>query len=201
MRFGRLGCTAVAMTALASAVLAQDTGPVRVRGTIAAVTESGLTIKEHNGQTEDITLDEPVTVTAVKRIALDAIKPGSYVGVTARPAADGTLVALEVHVFPEEMRGAGEGSRPWDLEPGSTMTNANVTGVMEAGSGSEVTLTYKDGSKTVRIPPGIPVVTFAPADREDLKIGVQVFLIARPHDGKLDAGHVTVGTDGVAPPM
>jgi hypothetical protein len=201
MRFGRLGCTTVAMTLLATATLAQATAPVRVRGTIAELAGNSLTIKERNGQSEEVTLDEPVTVTTVRRLALEAIKPGSYIGVTARPAADGTLVALEVHAFPEEMRGVGEGNRPWDLEAGSTMTNANVTGVVESGDGSEVTLTYKDGSKTIRIPPTVPVVTFASADRSDLKPGTPVFLIARSLDGKLHASRVTAGTSGVAPPM
>lgn len=100
MRFAGLGYTTVAMAILASAALAQGTAPVRVRGTIAAVTKSVLTVKERNGQTEDITLDEPLSVSTVKRIPLDAIKTGSYIGVTARPASDGSLVALEVHVFP-----------------------------------------------------------------------------------------------------
>ena len=186
---------------LATAASAQSTPPVRVRGTIATLDAGSVTVKERNGQTESITLDEPLVVGTVKPVAPGSIKSGSYIGVTARPAADGSLVALEVHVFPEDMRGAGEGNQPWDLEPGTTMTNATVSGLVEATGGQEVTLKYKDGSKAIRIPPNVPVVTFAPATRADLKVGAPVFVVARSKDGALHASRVTVGTDGVAPPM
>jgi Domain of unknown function (DUF5666) len=205
MRAWKLGATFTgALTAgmlVAAFAWAQTASTVRIRGRIAAMEPHSLTISERSGQTQTIALDEPVTVTTVKPEPLESIQPGSYIGVTARPAADGSLVALEVHVFPEMMRGAGEGHRPWDLQPGATMTNANVSGVVGSTSGPEVTLKYKDGTQTVRIPPNTPIVTFAPAERADLKVGAPVFITAATKDGGLHAARVTVGTNGVAPPM
>ena len=182
--------------------LAQTAPPMRVRGTIAAITGNQLTVQAREGQTLEITLAEPLTVAAVKNVALESIAPGSYIGTATRTAADGKLTALEVLVFPEAMRGRGEGHYAWDLEPGSMMTNGTVKGAMTASSGRELSIGFKDSANSVYVPPGVPVVTFAPAERADLKPGAPVFIVASKNaEGKLSADRVTVGKDGVAPPM
>ena len=105
-------------------------------------------------------------------------------------------------MFPEAMRGRGEGHYGWDLEPGSMMTNGTVKGAVSAASGRELSIGYKDAANTIYVPPEAPVVTFAPAERADLKPGATVFLAAtKTAEGKLTADRVTVSKDGVAPPM
>jgi hypothetical protein len=186
----------------ASVAWGQAAPTTRIRGAIAAVGPHSLTITERNGATVAIELDEPLTVTSVRAVPLSDIAPGSFIGTAARRGPDGTLVAMEVLVFPEAMRGAGEGHRPWDLEPGSTMTNATVTGVVESNAGRELTLTYKDGGNVVRVPPNTPIVTLVPAERADLKPGEHVFLSAsQTAAGTWHTGRITVGKDGVEPPM
>src|SRR4051794_2469515 len=101
----------------------------------------------------------------------------------------------EVQVFPEAMRGAGEGHYPWDLEPDSMMTNGTVKGAVTATSGRELLVAYKDSSKTITVPEGAPVVTFAPAERIDLKPGAPVFFSATKNEGVLSTGRLTVGKD------
>lgn len=192
----------VAGLLLAPAAWAQPTAPTRIRGTIAAMDAHSLTIKARNGASETVTLDDPLSVTTVQKLALADIKDGSYIGTAARRTANGTLEAQEVVVFPEAMRGAGEGHRPWDLGADSTMTNGTVSGVVKGKVGREVTVTYKDGSQTVEVPPNVPVVTVAPAERSDLKVGAPVFLSAVKNDaGAWHTSRVTVGTHGVTPPM
>jgi hypothetical protein len=176
--------------------------PTRVRGTIASLTGNVLTVNSRTGDKLEITLKDPVSVASVKKIDLDAITPNSFIGTATRTGADGKLTALEVLVFPESMRGTGEGFYPWDLEPGSMMTNGTVKGAVTASAGRELTIGFKGGSNTVYVPPTAPIVTFAPATRDDLKPGAPVFLAAtKDADGKLMAARVTVGKDGVAPPM
>lgn len=176
--------------------------PTRVRGTIASLTGNVLTVNSRTGDKLEITLKDPVSVASVKKIDLDAITPNSFIGTATRTGADGKLTALEVLVFPELMRGTGEGFYPWDLEPGSMMTNGTVKGAVTASAGRELTIGFKGGSNTVYVPPTAPIVTFAPATRDDLKPGAPVFLAAtKDADGKLMAARVTVGKDGVAPPM
>jgi hypothetical protein len=185
---------------------AQTAPPTRIRGTIAAVSQQMLTVTSRDGQKVEIMLNDPLTVMTVKNVELKSIAPGTYIG-TATRTVGGTLQAIEVLVFPEAMRGAGEGHYAWDLEPGSMMTNATVSGAMDASGGPvsggrELKLTYKGESNTVVVPLGVPVVTFAPAERADLKPGAKVFLAATKNDhGHFAAGRVTVEKDGVAPPM
>ncbi len=176
--------------------------PTRIRGTIAAVKPHMLTIDSRDGSKLDVALTDPLTVRTLKRVPLSAVADGSYLGVASRSGPNGTRVALEVLVFPEAMRGAGAGHYAWDLEPGSMMTNAPVTGVASQKSGRDLTLTYKDGSVVIHVPPKAPVVTFVPAEASDLKPGRKVFFAARKDaDGHWSTGAVTVGTHGVNPPM
>ncbi len=188
--------------ATALPALAQGTTPTRIRGTIEAVTGNMLTVRARTGDSVTIKLNDPLTVQAVGKVDLATIGEHSYVGVTTRPGPNGSLIAVEVHVFPEAMRGAGEGSRPWDLEPGSLMTNGTVTGAVTATAGRELTVQYKEGSKTVVVPAQTPIVTFMPAERADLKPGVPVFVTAmEAADGTLSTGRVMIGKAGVTPPM
>jgi hypothetical protein len=181
---------------------AQTAPPTRIRGTIEAVAEHSMTVKSRAGQTIEIALNEPLTVLTVKKVDLASIGSGSYVGIATRAGPGGVMQAIEVLVFPDAMRGAGEGSYPWDLEPASTMTNGTVNGAVKASSDLELTVAYKDGSKTIEVSPNAPVVTFAAAERSDLKPGAPVFLGAtKSAEGALSASRVVVGTAGVAPPM
>jgi len=197
----------IILAALAAGLLslpawAQTAPPQRIRGTITAVHGNMLMVDSRDGQKLEITLNDPLTVATVKKVDLASVGQGAFIGTATRPAAGGKLVAIEVLVFPEAMRGTGEGHYAWDLEPGSMMTNATVSGVVSGNDGHELSLTFKGDSNKVIVPPNVPVVTFAPATKEDLKPGAKVFLGAtRNADGKLTAGRVTVEKDGVAPPM
>jgi len=181
---------------------AQTAPPTRIRGSIEAVSAHSMTVKTREGKSVEITLTEPLVVLTVKKVDLASIGSGSYVGIATRTGTGGVMQAIEVLVFPDSMRGAGEGSYPWDLEPASTMTNGTVNGAVKASSALELTVAYKDGSKTIQVSPTAPVVTFAPAERADLKPDAPVFLgAAKSPEGTFSAGRVVVGKDGVAPPM
>jgi cold shock CspA family protein len=200
--FARLLPVALAACLLAVTAVAQNAPPTRIRGTIASLKDQTLTVKTREGSNVDVALNDPLTVTTVKKLTLADLKEGSYVGIATRTGKDGKPQAIEVLVFPEAMRGASEGHYPWDLEQGSMMTNANISAVVKAKSGRDLTLTYKDGTQQIEVPPNVPIVTFAPAQRSDLKPGARVmFGATKSADGKLTAGRVTVGTHGVNPPM
>lgn len=198
----RLLPLALAACLATTAAIAQNTPPTRIRGTIAGVEGHTLSVATREGTKVDITLNEPLTVSTVKKVDLADVKPDTYVGIATRAGANGALTALEVLVFPEAMRGAGEGHYAWDLEPESMMTNGTVTGAVEATSGRELRLSFKGGNNKIIVPPNVPIVTFVPAERADLKPGARIFCIATKNaEGKLAAGRVTVEKDGVAPPM
>ncbi len=149
---------------------------------------------------------DDVRIGGVEAAKLADIGTGSYVGTTAVKQPDGTLKALEVHIFPESSRGTGEGHRPWDLQPGSTMTNANVEKVeqvaVEKAQGQLLSLKYKDGEQKVFVPPGTPIVKNVPGDRSLLKPGTGVHIPAvRGADGTITATRITVGVGGIMPPM
>jgi hypothetical protein len=200
--FTRLLPAALAACLLAVGAIAQTAPPARIRGTIAAVQGQTMTVATREGPKVDVMLNDPLTVSTVKKVELASITPNTYVGIATRSGANGELRALEVLVFPEAMRGAGEGHYAWDLEPGSMMTNGTVTGAVTATSGRELSLSFKGGSNKIMVPPDTPIVTFAPAERADLKPGATVFFAATKNaEGKLTASRVTVGKDGVAPPM
>ena len=185
------------------AAVAQTTAPpTRIRGTIAALDGQTLTIATREGPKVDVMLNDPLTVATVKKVDLASIAPGTFVGIATRTGANGEMQALEVLVFPDAMRGTGEGHYAWDLEPGSMMTNGTVSGAVQSTSGRELSLSFKGGSNKIVVPPSAPIVTFAPAERADLKPGAPVMFGATKNaEGKLAAGRVTVGKDGVAPPM
>lgn len=179
--------------------------PLTIRGKIAAVEKGALKVTTAAG---DVLVKhaEDVRIGGVEAAKLSAIASGSYVGATSVKQAAGTLKAMEVHIFPETARGTGEGHRPWDLQPGSTMTNANVEKVeqvaVEKIQGQMLTLKYKDGEQKIFIPPGTPIVRNVSADRTLLKPGTGVYIPAvRGEDGTITATRITVGVGGIMPPM
>ena len=179
--------------------------PVTIRGKISAVEKQALKVTTSAGEVL-VKLPDNVRIGGVEAAKLSDITAGNYVGTTAVKQADGNLKALEVHIFPESSRGTGEGHRPWDLQPGSTMTNANVEKVeqvaVEKIQGQLLTLKYKDGEQKVFIPPGTPIVKNVPADQSLLKPGTGVYIPAvRGEDGTLTATRVTAGVGGIMPPM
>ena len=179
--------------------------PVTIRGKIAAVEGRALKVTTASGEVT-VRFAEDVRIGGVAAAQLSEIAAGNYVGTTAVKQADGSLKALEVHIFPESSRGTGEGHRPWDLQPGSTMTNANVEQVeqvaVEKVQGQMLTLKYKDGQQKIFVPPGTPIVKNVAADRDLLKAGTGVYIPAiQGEDGTLTATRITVGIGGVMPPM
>jgi hypothetical protein len=192
----------LASTIALVSTLALAQSPTRLRGMITAFDGSVLSVKSREGEMLAIQLADNVGVSAVIKASLADIKPGVYIGTAAVPQPGGTQKALEVLIFPEAMRGAGEGHRAWDLMPESTMTNATIAETVESVDGQLMTLKYKEGEKKISIPKDAPIVTFAPATKADLKVGEGVFISAEKQaDGSYTAARVTVGRDGVAPPM
>ena len=172
---------------------------VRVRGTITAVEGDVLAVKSRDGKDLKLQLTDKTTVAAAKAISLNDLKKGDYVGSTTVKGPDGTLTAREVHTIARSVR---EGHGPWDLEPGSMMTNANVATVVKVDKGHELTLEYKDGAQKIVVPPGTPIVTTVPADRSSLKAGEYIFAAAEvAGDGKMTALRIQVSKDGVRPPQ
>ncbi len=175
--------------------------PTPIRGELVAIDATSLTVHRPAGDTVKIAVKPELVVGALKNLALADIKPGSFIGTATKTAPDGKLVAMEVFVFPEAGRGTGEGHYPWNLAPGSMMTNANVDTVVTGVDGRILKLSFKGGSKQVTVPAGVPVVTPAPATRADLVVGKRVFMMATGEPSSLSAARVTVEKDGVVPPM
>jgi hypothetical protein len=144
-----------------------------------------------------------VSVRGIVKASLSDIKDNSFIGVTGMPQADGSQKAVEIHIFPEPMRGTGEGHRPWDLAPNSTMTNATVAQMVKAVDGDVITLKYKDGEKKIVVTPQTEIVTYVPGSKDELKPGAKIFIAgaAKKEDGTLEAASISVGRDGVTPPM
>jgi hypothetical protein len=194
---------AVAMVATTSIfALAQQTSPTRVRGTIESVDADTLMVKSRSGEDVRLKMTGDLRVVGIVKIALSDIKVGSFIGTTTVPGPDGVNNAVEVHVFPEDMRGTGEGSRPYDLRPNSSMTNATVAQSVVGNDGHTLLIKYKDGEKRVVVGPDTPVVTYVPADKSDLKAGARVIaFMKRLADGSFETNRVSVGRDGLTPPM
>jgi len=186
---------------LALTVSAQPSAQ-RIRGDVVDIDGQKLTVKTRSGELVRIVLGDQYTVTAIVKVEPSAIAPGKFVGTATLPQPDGTQRALEVLVFPESARGSGEGHYAWDLLPGSMMTNATVADVVDVDKARRMTLRYKDGEQTVVVPANAPVVTFEPGTRDMLRAGAHVMLGATVQpDGSLTATRVSVGKDGLVPPM
>jgi hypothetical protein len=197
-----IGAGAFAVLMTATVAYAQQPQIVRLRGTIESADKQTLAIKTREGATLTMKLPENVGVRGLEKKSVADVKAGSFVGITAMPLPDGMQKVVEVHIFPESMRGTGEGHRPWDLMPNSTMTNGNIETAVASADGQELVLKYKDGEKKFIMPPNIEVVMFVPGTTADLKAGEKVFLVAKKlPDGSLEPQFITVGHSGVNPPM
>jgi hypothetical protein len=198
-----IGVAAFGLILAASASFAQQPQTVRVRGTVEAVDGPMITVKSRDGQAYKVKLTDNAVVRGIVKAPLSDIKANSFIGVTGMPQADGSQKAVEIHIFPEAMRGTGEGHRPWDLVPNSTMTNATVAQMVKGVSGDEITLKYKDGEKKIAVAPDTVIVTYVPGDKSELKPGAKIFIAFanKKDDGTLEAPAVSVGRDGITPPM
>lgn len=185
--------------------------PINVRGTIAHVDGNTIDVNERDGGTAKVHLADNAKIVSVAKASLSDIKPGSFIGTAATPRTDGKLQAIEVHIFPESMRGTGEGNRAWDLAPKSSMTNGTVAqkpnrvenNKVTTVEGNNVIVDFKGGTKVVTVTPDTKVVTLVPGDRSELKPNAKIFIPAatRTPDGALEANRITVGKNGTPPPM
>ncbi len=196
---GRAAIVAACLGFGAGPTLAADT---HERGAITAVDGTTVKVATRDGATVSLDLADGWTILGVAKASMADIKQGTFIGTATMPDAQDAMKAVEVVVFPDKMRGTGEGYYPWDLEPKSMMTNATVTHAVKGVDGQTVTLAYKGGEKKVAIGDGTPVVQIVAGDKADLTSGAKVF-ISTPSvaDGKLAKGVILVGKDGVTPPM
>ena len=186
----------------ASTAFAQQQQTMRIRGVIERVEGETYVVKSRDGVDYKVTVADNPQIAGVVNGSLADIKQGSFVGVTGMPQADGSQKALEVHIFPESMRGSGEGHYPWDLRPQSTMTNANVEQTVASVEGQTLMVKYKDGEQKIIVSPETPIVAYVAGDKGDLKPGAKVFLAGtKQPDGTISARAWRVGRDGVTPPM
>ena len=195
---------AVVMVAASTfcAIAQQPPSPTRVRGTIEGVEGDMVAVKSRGGEDFRLRMANDMRLVGITKISLSDIKVGSFVGTTTVPGPDGSHNAVEVHVFPEEMRGTGEGSRPFDLRPNSTMTNATVAESVAGNDGHTLLVKYKDGEKKVVVSPDTPVVTYVHADKSELKAGAKIIAFFKKlPDGSFEANRISVGLNGLTPPM
>jgi hypothetical protein len=199
-----LACLLVAGVALPAFAQTAPT-PVRVRGTVVSLAGNALTVNSITGSPTVVTLTPDVKVSFIVKSSLDKVAAGSYIGTAAEPQADGTLKALEIQVFPPGFK-PGPGTRPWDKTPTSTMTNGTVDTVgasmVDKVDAHVYTVSYEGGEKKVVVTPGTIVIEYLPADAMAIKPGVHVFIIGgRKDDGSIVSSNVSVGKDGLVPPM
>jgi hypothetical protein len=200
------GAAFVALTTLAwtpdwTSAFAQQPQTVRLRGTIEKVDGSTLSVKARDGALVTLTLTGNAQVVSVVKASLADIKEGSFIGSGAMPQADGTQKALEVHIFAESQRGTGEGHRPWDGAPNSTMTNGTAGTAVTGVDGPTITVKYKDGEKKIVVGPDVPIVRYDVGNASELKPGAAITVTAatKKPDGTFEAGRINVGRDGVVP--
>lgn len=174
--------------------------PVRMRGTLLAVSATSITVKDRGGEVVELALNDKTEVTEVYPISLAEIQAGSFIGTAAMPQADGSQRAIAITVFPEAARGRGEGHRPFDLQPQSTMTNATVADVVAAPQGRTLRVRYNGGEKTIIVPAEAPVVSFRPGERSLLVPGASVSLMANLVNDKPVATRISAGRNGFALP-
>jgi hypothetical protein len=195
---------ALVLVAVSAVALAQAPAnpPVRIRGTVEKLDGNMLTVKARNGQSMSVKLADNVVVVGIQKASLADIGTGKFIGTTTVGEREGNLIAEEVHIFPENMRGTGEGHYDWDLKPNSKMTNANVANIVNMQDNRVMTVQYKGGEKKVLVTPQTAVVSYAPTDKAELKPGAPVFINAQKQpDGSLAAPRVNVGLNGQVPPM
>jgi hypothetical protein len=196
--------SALLIAAVSAVAIAQAPAnpPVKVRGTVEKIDGTNLTVKTANGQTLHVKLADNYGVMGIAKASAADLAGGKFIGTTTLGERNGALVAIEVHIFPETMRGVGEGHYDWDLRPSSKMTNANVADITNVGKDRVLTVQYKGGEKKILVPESATIVSFTPTERGELKAGASVFAMAqRQPDGSLTAARVNVGLKGQVPPM
>jgi len=187
--------------ATAIAVTTASAQTQRLRGTIEKVDGNTLLIKSPDGAPLTLTLADNAVVVGVVKATVADIKEGSYIGSGAMPQPDGSQKALEVHIFAESQRGTGDGHRPWDGAPNSTMTNGAVGQAVSSVDGPVVTVKYKDGEKKIIVGPNVPIVRYEIGERSELKAGAAIGVAAatKKPDGTFGAARINVGRGGVVP--
>jgi hypothetical protein len=199
--YKRLALSFAAMAFVSASAFAEGT-PVRVRGTVVSLAGTKLVVHAKDGSDVTVNLADNFASLAVVKSSMADIKEGTFIGTATVTQPDTTLKSLEVVVFPDKMRGTGEGHYPWDLGPSSMMTNATVANAVKGVNGQTVTVTYKGGEKKIEIPDNVPVVALVPATKEEIKPGAIVFVpTQRQPDGSLSGGAILFGKDGLTPPM
>jgi hypothetical protein len=199
----RLAFAAAFTLALAPA-FAQNAPVASARATIDTVSADGaaLGVRTRAGEGQTVHLSPTTRFVLVVPATLADVKPGDFIGAAALPGEGSELRAMEVHIFPEAMRGTGEGFRPFDLAPKSSMTNGAISARVDAATGPKLTVTYKGGEQTIVVDPKTPIVSLAPGARTDLKPGAAIIARgAKQGDGSIDAAFVLIGKDGLVPPM
>jgi hypothetical protein len=197
-----LAALALVAALAATSALAQAPQTVRLRGVIEKVDGNTVTAKSDKGDELKLNLADKMLVIDVVKASLADIKDGSFIGSGAMPQPDGSQKAIEVHIFPEAMRGTGDGFRPWDGAPNSTMTNGTVGGAAVTGvNGPVVTIKYKDGEKTIIVTPDVPIVRYEIGDVGAVKPGAAFTVVAaaKQPDGSYNISRINVGRDGVVP--
>jgi hypothetical protein len=192
----------LAGAAIAASCTAATAQTIRVRGTIEKADGNVLSLKSSDGAVLKLTLTGNAMIVAVVKASMADIKEGTFLGSAAMPQPDGSQKALEVHIFPEQMRGTGEGHRPYAPVPHSTMTNGATSGVTVTGvDGATMMVEYKGGEKKIVVPPGTPIVRYEIGGPADLKPGARFTVLAatRKPDGTLEASRINVGRGGVVP--
>jgi hypothetical protein len=198
----RMTVAGALVVAACATALAQQAQTIRVQGTIAKVDGDVLTLKASDGTENKLTLTGNAVIVAVVKASMAEVKEGVFLGSAAMPQPDGSQKALEVHIFPEQMRGTGEGHRPYAPVPNSTMTNGTASGATVVSSdGSTMLVKYKDGEKKIVVPPNTPIVRYEIGSKADLKPGAafRVLAATKKPDGTLEAARINVGRDGVVP--
>jgi hypothetical protein len=190
----------LALPALAQA--SPEGTPTRIRGTVEKLDGQKLMIKSRDGAPVVVELAPNFAVSALVKKSLADVKEGDYVASAGVKGTDGKIHAVEVRIFPEALRGAGEGQYPWDLSPDSVMTNATVSGTAAASDGKVLKVTYKGTTSEYEVGPECPVFGYVQGDASLLKPGAAVFIVAtKKPDGSLTAARVTAEKDGIKPPM
>jgi hypothetical protein len=192
--------TVVLLLAISIAA-AQAQQTMRLRGVIEGVNGKTLMARSDKGDQLKLNLAEKMLVVDVVKASMAEIKEGSFIGSGAMPQPDGSQKAIEVHIFPESMRGTGEGFRPWDGAPNSTMTNGTVGNAVTAVEGPVIIVKYKDGEKKIIVTPEVPIVRYEIGDMSGLKPGVAFTVVraTKKGDGSFDIDRINVGRDGLVP--
>jgi len=201
IRTAQVVLVGLAIAAIGVVVSAEQAQTVRLRGTIERVDGSTLTLKPIEGASIKLSLSDKALIVAVVKASMADIKEGTFLGSAALPQPDGSQKALEVHIFPEQMRGTGEGHRPYAPVPNSTMTNGTAGATVAGVDGSTILIKYKDGEKRIVVTPNVPIVRYEIGSSADLKPGAHFTVLAasKKPDGSFEAGRINVGRDGIVP--